>query len=425
MYREIQTNEVGIITYLKGIDMRTQILPLALLTIAIIFMLAFPMLINGQGEDSEWSPDSSPDLNVNDNSGDTNTNAPSDYITELLHRIEFATGDTAEGLIEELDLFIRDSNDSFNEEYSRARQRLLVLIEHRDIQHPDVEGFTWLRDEIHTCGCCTFKTAVYRNNILAEELGLTSNNNNIVCEFTLIPDGNYQMGASSGYGLRSESPVQPYPRHEVSVSQFLIGKTEVSQLVWDCVNSSYDLDIESECGTTGNQLPIYGVSYRDVVRFLSAINLRLPSEAEWEYACRAGTDTIFFWGNSSSSDQVSSHCWYQENSLSMYWTEPHPETEGIQEIGVKLPNAFGLCDIQGNVSEWVQDSPTERGFYEGTSSDGSAFIDDSCEYRIIRGGNCASPSELLASAYRSQYRYGASGALIGFRLAASIPDQNQ
>ncbi|BBO86803.1 hypothetical protein DSCO28_73690 (plasmid) [Desulfosarcina ovata subsp. sediminis] len=131
----------------------------------------------------------------------------------------------------------------------------------------------------------------------------------------------------------------------------------------------------------------------------------LPSEAQWEYACRAGTTTRFYSGHSEESlDRVG---WYCENSVD----KPH-------SVGEKEPNGFGLYDMHGNVWEWVEDD--WHGNYNGAPDDGSVWIDNPRgSNRIIRGG-----SWIISARYcRSAYRYGHGPANrnsgLGFRLALS------
>ena len=115
-------------------------------------------------------------------------------------------------------------------------------------------------------------------------------------------------------------------------------------------------------------------------RFIEALNrkegvttYRLPSEAEWEYAARAGTQTVYSFG--SDANQLGQYAWYADNNYDN-WFRP---------VGGKQPNAFGLYDMHGNVEEWVQDCGILN--YTGAPTDGSAWVTGNCASRIMRGGN--------------------------------------
>ncbi|MDI6788565.1 MAG: SUMF1/EgtB/PvdO family nonheme iron enzyme, partial [Planctomycetota bacterium] len=175
--------------------------------------------------------------------------------------------------------------------------------------------------------------------------------------FVLIPGGTFRMGSNDGHD--DEKPI-----HEVTVSNFLIGKYEVTQGVWQKIMGNNPSHFK------GDNHPVEQVSWNDCQEFCRKAGLQLPTEAEWEYVCRAGTNTKYYWGNESNSNYM----WYDKNSNST----THP-------VGQKKPNAFGLYDIIGNVWEWCQDW-YDANYYKNSPKDNPTGP-SSGEYRVLRGGS--------------------------------------
>jgi formylglycine-generating enzyme required for sulfatase activity len=212
--------------------------------------------------------------------------------------------------------------------------------------------------------------------------------------FVRVRAGTFAMGAETR--LTDERPV-----HRVTLTRdYLLQTTEVTQGQWRAVmgtNPSYHQD----CGDT---CPAEQVSYDDVQAFLRELNrrdpgkgYRLPTEAEWEYAARAGTTEVF-WG----AGQLDAMGWYRDNSEG----RPHP-------VGQKAPNAWGLYDLHGNVWEWVQDW---YGAYEvapQTNPTGPA----SGSSRVLRGGSWNDAGNVVRSSYRDSYAASHRNSILGFRLA--------
>ena len=183
--------------------------------------------------------------------------------------------------------------------------------------------------------------------------------NSLGMAFKLIPSGTFMMGCegedgSSGYSCFSDEA----PKHEVTISQaFYMQTTEVTQGQWKAVmgsNPSY----YSSCG---DSCPVERVSWDDAQTFLSILNdlgqetYRMPTEAEWEYSARAGTTKA--WSSGDSESQLGDYAWYGDNSL------------GTHPVASKLPNPWGLHDINGNVSEWVQDTYSSLAYGSHSESD--------------------------------------------------------
>ena len=199
-------------------------------------------------------------------------------------------------------------------------------------------------------------------------------------EMVVIPAGSFTMG-SNEFGW--ERPV-----HRVNVPSFLVGKTEVTQGQWKAVMGS-NPSAFSQCG---DDCPVERVSWNEAQEFAQRLSqktgkqYRLPSEAEWEYAARAGSNTKWSFGDNES--QLGEYAWFAPNSQGK-----------TQRVAQKRPNAFGLFDMHGNVWEWVQDCFHDN--YTGAPADGSAWTTACSSTRVLRGGSWGGSPAVLRSANRS------------------------
>ena len=219
--------------------------------------------------------------------------------------------------------------------------------------------------------------------------------------FTMVKveGGMFRMG-SDGYLF--DFVENEMPSHDVTLSTYYIGKTEVTQALWSAV---MDDNPSVFAGDGTRNLPVENVSWDDCQTFIENLNsltgrvFSLPTEAEWEYAARGGVkngDYIF-----SGSDNLHYCGWYADNT-----TAPCLVT-------TKASNELGICDMSGNVAEWCSDW---YGLYEGTSQENPTGQDTGTA-RVVRGGGWNSPeSDCRNTARSSQYPYYKSSA-IGFRLA--------
>jgi len=213
-----------------------------------------------------------------------------------------------------------------------------------------------------------------------------------------IPAGSFRMGAD----VRGDA----WPPHTVRLSNFLMGQTEVTQKQWVSLMGINP----SRFNNCGADCPVENVSWDDVQTFIFKLNqktgkgYRLPSEAEWEYAARAGTTSEWSFGNFESS--VGNYAWYEGNSGGSTHT-----------VKQKMPNAFGLFDIHGNVWEWTQDC--YRAYYDGAPVDGSPRTANCDGRRVMRGGSWGLFPSMLRSAYRS-WSYTLRSEYVGFRLARDL-----
>lgn len=194
------------------------------------------------------------------------------------------------------------------------------------------------------------------------------------------------------------------PQHQVTITQpFYLGKYPVTQAQWQAVmgsNPSYF------SGKPNN--PVERISWNDCREFIEKLNqmkqgtFRLPTEAEWEYACRAGTKVRFYWGDDPNYTQIEEYAWYDQNSNGQ-----------TQEVGQKRSNAFGLYDMSGNVWKWCQDW---YGSYNSNTQVDPAGVGNG-QFRVLRGGGWGDGARYCRSAPRSWGDPGSRGNDDGLRLA--------
>ena len=219
-------------------------------------------------------------------------------------------------------------------------------------------------------------------------------------EFAWIEPGTFPMGApASEGGHGNERPV-----HEVEISQgFYLGAHEVTQGQWEAVMGSNPSHYE------GDDRPVERVSYDDAHEFIGRLNdaegdslYRLPTEAEWEYACRAGSPDP--WSHGADEDELGRYAWYSGNN----------DPSGTKPVGGKWPNRWGLHDMHGNVWEWAQDwfDPDYYGDSPRVDPAGPAAGDG----RVVRGGKFSNNAAGVRSAYRGVSAPGDRINTIGFRL---------
>ncbi len=226
--------------------------------------------------------------------------------------------------------------------------------------------------------------------------------------FCWIPPGNFMMGRYPG---EQDSYSYEDPQHEVIFAQgFWMSKCEITQGQWQTIMGS-----NPALGYgVGDNYPVYYVSWNDIRGtngFLDKLNaahpgngFRLPSEAEWEYACRAGTTTRFYWGDDPGYTVINDYAWYDGNSSS-----------GTKEVGLKLPNAWGLHDMSGNVWEWCEDDWHDT--YTGAPDEGSAWVaSPRSTYRVLRGGSWYNYGRDRRSAGRGRNYPDYGGYSLGFRV---------
>jgi len=213
----------------------------------------------------------------------------------------------------------------------------------------------------------------------------------------LLPAGSYLMGEEEGR-------FDERPRHRVFLDSFLIAKQEVSQSVWERVMGS------NPSGFPGAGRPVEMVSWNDCRDFCARTGLELPTEAQWEYACRAGTDTPYSTGERLTAKEA------RVNGAAF------DEGSGTAPVGSFPPNGFGLHDLHGNVPEWCQDVYDSQ-FYQRPEASGPnpAGRDPPNGPRAIRGGGWRSRPEDCGSARRMSADPDNRLIVIGFRPAFRLP----
>ena len=215
-------------------------------------------------------------------------------------------------------------------------------------------------------------------------------------KFQKIPGGSFRMGSSSSEQDRSNDERQ----HTVSVGEFWLGETEVTQAQWQAVMGSNPSKFK------GNDLPVEQVSWHDVQEFIKRLNarsgkrFRLPTETEWGYAARAGTQTVYYWGEGIGNNHA--NC----DGCGSRWD--NRQTAPVRSF---KPNAFGLFDMLGNVYEWTCSQYKES--YDGSEQKCAV----SASKYSLRGGSWLYEPRYMRSANRSSYGPDYRDYLLGFRLA--------
>ncbi|MFN6541064.1 MAG: SUMF1/EgtB/PvdO family nonheme iron enzyme [Nostoc sp. EkiNYC01] len=241
-----------------------------------------------------------------------------------------------------------------------------------------------------------------------EDLG-----NGVTLEMVQIPGGTFKMGSPEGEVGRKKDES---PQHQVTVPGFFMGRYEVTQAQYQAIMGRNPAEFK------GEKLPVEQVSWDDAVEFCQKLSqktgktYRLPSEAEWEYACRARTTTPFYFGETITTDLVNYY------GTSTYASAPKGTYRGdTTPVGSFPPNAFGLYDMHGNVWEWCQDHYHDN--YNGAPTDGRAWASDNTNFRLLRGGSWVNNPEECRCASRYSYdraeRVSFSYKFVGIRVVCA------
>ena len=287
-------------------------------------------------------------------------------------------------------------------------------------------------------------------------------------EMVVIPAGSFTMGSSAeekswaaSHGGSMEAVADEAPQHLVSLPSFALGKYDVTRgeyaafvretryppgdgcgrgraiFKWE---KDAKLNWENPGQTQTDRDPVVCVSWQDARAYIAWLNrktdrgaasangpYRLPSEAEWEYAARAGTTTKFYWGDDDSAAPV--HAWFNANSGCQNISGLFCQHGWTHSVGSKPPNAFGLYDMTGNVWQWTEDCydnsyadiPTDGRANEAPSNDPKAKDGQGNCLRVDRGGSWMFPAWLLRPATRERNPTDYRNDIMGFRVARTLP----
>ncbi len=241
--------------------------------------------------------------------------------------------------------------------------------------------------------------------------------NGVALEMIAIPAGSFLMGTPSddvrkilaigGYSKENIEQWIKYemPQHRATVLELAMGKYPITQEQWQAVMGN------NPSRFSGVTYPVESVNWKDAKEFCSRLSkltgktYRLPTEAEWEYAARAGSQNLYSFGD--NANQLKDYAWYGDNSSGQ-----------TQPVGKKKANAFGIYDMHGNVWEWCEDEWHEN--YNGAPVDGSAWVNNnSSQYRLLRGGSWYYNAYYCRSAFRYRYDADYRYYVIGFRVVCS------
>ena len=269
-------------------------------------------------------------------------------------------------------------------------------------------GFLGFGKETSTSTSCEINRSRKQAESFQEDLG-----NRIFLEMVKIPGGSFLMGSPEDELERSDDES---PQHQVTVQQFFMGKFQVTQEQYQAIMG------ENPSRFKGKNKPVESVSWHNAVEFCGRISkrtgktYRLPSEAEWEYACRAGTTTSFYFGETITTDLAN------YNGKYTYGSAPEGQyREQTTDVGIFPANAFGLYDMHGNVWEWCQDSWHNN--YQAAPNDGTAWLSNNDTTRVLRGGSWNYNPGNCRSANRDNISPGNYYITYGFRVVCGVSPQ--
>jgi len=222
-----------------------------------------------------------------------------------------------------------------------------------------------------------------------------------------IPAGHYIMGTEPSVSFQNG-----FPPHPVNVGAFRLARYDATFDQYDAFARATNRDLPTDEGWGRGERPVIHVSWRDAHAFIEWLNagtnrhFRLPSEAEWEYAARGGTSTLYWWGDQPDPNKANT----ATNAGADHYRYTSP-------VGVFPANPFGLYDVSGNVWQFTEDC--RHGSYEGAPVDGSAWLEGVCDSRVVRGGSYASIRRGMMIAAHAAAGETFDSTELGFRLAES------
>jgi formylglycine-generating enzyme required for sulfatase activity len=259
------------------------------------------------------------------------------------------------------------------------------------------------------------RTVQYFKEQLGQEIKL---------DMILVPGDKFLMGSPDTEAERGD---YESPQHLVTVKSFFLGRYPVTQEQWQIVAETYEhvniKDLNPQPSTfKGAKRPVENVNWYEAKEYCDRLAkrfsrpYRLPTEAEWEYACRAGTTTPFYFGSTLSTELAN----YDDNSTYGNGVKGENRKETTYVDQFEIANAWGLCDMHGNVFEWCQDHWHDN--YDDAPENGSPWLTDNVEAnRIIRGGSSYDDPRYCRSVYRDNFNPTTRNDGVGFRLACAAP----
>jgi formylglycine-generating enzyme required for sulfatase activity len=254
-----------------------------------------------------------------------------------------------------------------------------------------------------------------QTHYLTEDLG-----NGVTLEMVCIPGGTFLMGSPESEGNRYSNE---RPQHSVTVKSFLISKYPVTKAQWKKVAALPEVRQELKLRPSpsgGNSHPVTQVSWHDAVEFCDRLSqktgheYRLPTEAEWEYACRAGTTTPFHFGETITSTLAN------YDARESYRSKPQGSEATTTPVGsFQVANPFGLFDMHGNVWEWCLDQWHEN--YDNAPTTGDVWLYSSeNQNRVMRGGSLLNDPSMCRSSSRLYKNASETFKHVGFRIVFSV-----
>lgn len=267
-----------------------------------------------------------------------------------------------------------------------------------------------------------------------------------ISEMQFIRGGTYQMGCQENddacFIWNKEDGVEveiEKPLHEVTVPNFYLGKTEVTFAQYDVFCDQTNREKPDDEGWGRGNRSVINVSWNDAQAYIQWLNqqtggrYRLPTEAEWEYAARAGTTTKYYWGDEPSGEYANggSKAAWESVGAGDRWDEqkeqfgdrwqawPDDSSLNTTPVASYQANAWGLYDMSGNVWEWVEDRWHDN--YKDAPTDGSAWLNGESNSRVLRGGSWSNYASELRSGYRNFNTPDERFIYFGFRLAQDAP----
>jgi formylglycine-generating enzyme required for sulfatase activity len=311
--------------------------------------------------------------------------------------------------------------ERLRQEQLRKQSSSVIQTQQFEFQYATLTGFEE-RSQFLGFGKKSIPQITYnkaRAEYFTEDLG-----NGVTIEMVAIPGGTFMMGSPEGEGYDSERP-----QHKVTIQPFFMGKYPITQKQWVAVANFPKVKIDLQPDPSrfkGRNLPIERISWDEANEFCARLsqycqkhspkrNYRLPSEAEWEYACRAGTTTPFHFGDTITTELAN----YNGNFT--YGSAPKGEyRQKTTDVGTFPPNAFGLYDMHGNVWEWCQDDWHEN--YNSAPANGSAWLIGNDNHRKnLSGGSWYNfPGSCRSACRFNNGRRDIISYDIGFRVVCGV-----